>query len=288
VAPADASGPMDRELRRDEFQRYRDLVYRLAGIHYPPEKLELLSSRVRRRLRASGAASHGEYLARLHDPRQGAELDAFLDAVTTHETYFFRCPRHWAWFRDRVAQHLAGTMRRAPLRVWSAAAANGAEPYTIAIVLHDAAATADVLATDLSAPVLADARRAVYRGHALARTPADVVARHFTRTAEDQFAFDRDLARRVQFERHNLMEPLPASFGTFDVVFLRNVMIYFDDASRERALAHVHDRLRAGGHLVLGEAESLLGVAHPFQYVQPSIFVKPAASPAPVAARGGR
>ena len=95
---------MDRELNRDEFQRFHDLIYRIAGIHYPVEKLELLTNRIRKRLRASGTATYEAYLTRLQQREQGAELQAFLDSVTTNETCFFRCQRHWDWFRQRLEQ----------------------------------------------------------------------------------------------------------------------------------------------------------------------------------------
>jgi chemotaxis protein methyltransferase CheR len=277
---------MERDLTRDEYQRFHDLIYKIAGIHYPAEKIELLSNRIRKRLRASGSASYDAYLARIQQSSEAAEQQAFLDSITTNETYFFRCQRHWDHFRACVQQRAADPLQRQkPLRIWSAASSTGAEAFTILIVLHQTlgerfgGVQVEVLGTDLSTQVLAEARRGAFRPYALAQTPPEVVKRYFTRNDREEFVFDRGLARHAQFERHNLMEPLAGS-RAFDFVFLRNVMIYFDGPSRERVLDNVFRVTQPGGHLVVGESESLLSVKHGFQYVKPSVFVRPAGTPA--------
>ncbi|MBL8756169.1 MAG: protein-glutamate O-methyltransferase CheR [Planctomycetes bacterium] len=277
---------MERDLSREEFQRYHDLIYKIAGIHYPAEKLELLSNRIKKRLRATGTPTYDSYLARLQQPTEAAETQAFLDSITTNETYFFRCQRHWDFFRQAVEQRQADPARRKePLRLWSAAASTGAEAFTMLIVLQQALGAAfastpiEVLGTDLSTQVLEEAKRGAYRAYALAQTAPELVKKYFTKNDKDEFVFDRTLARLVTFQRHNLMEPLPGN-RRFDFVFLRNVMIYFDGPSRERVLKNAFDVLLPGGHLVVGESESLLSVKHGFQYVKPSVFVKPTGAPA--------
>ena len=276
---------MQRDLNRDEFQRFHDLIYKIAGIHYPAEKIELLSNRIRKRLRATGTASYEDYLARI----QGSgdkEQQAFLDSITTNETYFFRCQRHWDHFRSCLEQRRHDPVTRsAPIRIWSAAASNGAEAFTILIVLQQVLGVGfggvrvELLGTDLSMQVLEEARRGVFRPYALTQTPPELVKQFFRQHGEE-FVFDRNLAKLVQFQRHNLMEPLPGKHS-FDFVFLRNVMIYFDGESRERVLANVFAVTQPGGHLIVGESESLLSIRHGFQYVKPSIFVKPATAAAP-------
>lgn len=283
---------MERDLTRDEYQRYHDLIYRLAGIHYPAEKIELLSNRIRKRLRGSRTDGYDAYLHKIQQPGEAAELQAFLDSITTNETYFFRCQRHWDFFRQWLEQRAAGPRRREPLRIWSAAASTGAEAYTIAIVLQQVLGTGfggtpvEVLGTDLSSHVLEEARRATFRPYALAQTQKELVQRFFTRNDKDEYVFDRSLAKHVSFQRHNLMEPL-AGQRPFEFVFLRNVMIYFDTQSRERVLGHVLQVTAPGGHLVVGESESLLNVKHGFQYVKPSIFLRPAGAGAPPAGGNG-
>lgn len=278
---------MDRDLSPEEFQRYHDLIYQIAGIHYPAEKLELLSNRIKKRLRATRSPSYEAYLARIkqaNDPEQ----QAFLDSITTNETYFFRCQRHWDHFRTSIEQRAADPQKkREPLRIWSAAASTGAEAFTILIVLQQVlgpgfgGVQVELLGTDLSNQVLEEARRGTFRAYALAQTPPDVVKKYFTRNDKDDYVFDRALTRMVQFQRHNLMEPLPGK-RQFDFVFLRNVMIYFDGPSREKVLRHVYAVVPPGGQLIVGESESLLNVKHGFQYVKPSIFVRPTTALAPV------
>jgi len=277
---------MDRDLLPEEFQRFHDLIYRTAGIHYPAEKVSLLSNRIRKRLHATRTRSYSDYLALLQSGRSGAELQAFLDSVTTNETYFFRCQRHWAFFREWAQQRAQDpAARREGFRIWSAAASNGAEAYTIAIVLHQVlgpdfgGSRVEVLGTDLSAQVLDEARAARYRPYATAQTPPPVLQQYFTKAASDQLQFDPRLAKVVRFQRHNLMDPLAAA--PFDFVFLRNVMIYFDGPSKQRVLRHAFEVTKPGAYLVVGESESLMNVEQPFVYRKPSIFQKPARAAEP-------
>ncbi len=270
---------MERDLTPAEFGRFRDLIHQVAGIHYPDAKCALLSNRIRRRLKARGLASYREYLRLLGQPDAAAEMQEFLDAVTTNETYFFRAPRHWevfrAWVRERRHDRDA---RRNGLRIWSAAASNGAEACTAAIVLHQELGDAmnglqiEILGTDLSMAVLHEARAGLYRPYALAQVPADVRLRYFQPHGHDQHRFDPKLAALVRFEPHNLLRPLRSR--PFDFVFLRNVMIYFDQAAKETTLQHCHRLMHPGAMLLVGESESLLNVRHEFTYLEPSVFQK--------------
>ncbi|MEZ6038496.1 MAG: protein-glutamate O-methyltransferase CheR [Planctomycetota bacterium] len=274
---------MDRDLTREEFARYHDLIYKIAGIHYPTEKLELLSNRIRRRLRATNEASFDSYLRRIAQATETKERQEFLNSITTNETYFFRCQRHWDHFRAWLEQKkLDPDTKRNGLRLWSAAASNGAEACTMLIVLHQVfgegfgGVNVEIVGTDLSTAILDEARAARFRPYALAQTQPQLVDKYFTRTDKDEYVFDRRLLQHVKFQQHNLMEKLPVA-QPFDAVFVRNVMIYFDQESRERVLQHAFDLIRPGGLLIVGESESLLSVKHGFEYVKPSIFVKPSA-----------
>lgn len=269
---------MDRDLNPAEFQRYHDLIYRLAGIHYPTEKVALLSNRIRRRLRATKAASYEAYLQLVQGHSQATEVQAFLDSITTNETYFFRCQRHWDFFREWATARAANpATRREGFRIWSAAASTGAEAFTICIVLHQilgpnfGGAPVEILGTDLSVSILEEARAGVYRPYAVAQTQPDVVKKYFTKQGSEELLFDRQLAKHVTFTRHNLMEPLTGG-RSFDFVFLRNVMIYFDAPSKERVMRNAFAVTRPGGFLVVGESESLMNLDQPYTYVKPSIF----------------
>jgi chemotaxis protein methyltransferase CheR len=276
---------MDRDLTRDEFQRFHDLIYALAGIHYPVAKITLLSNRIRKRLGATGAATFAAYLQKLQN-RGDPEVQEFLDSVTTNETYFFRCERHWNFFRDWVRQVSAAASRRqGELRIWSAAASTGAEACTATIVLHQVLGEElfrrpiKILGTDLSEKVLAEARRATYRAYALTQTAPKLRDSYFEKQGDD-FVFDRRLARLIEYRRHNLMEPAP--WRDVDFLFLRNVMIYFDEPSKVRVLGHAEQAMRPEAYLLVGESESLLNFHHGFRYVSPSVFQKGAAK-SPVA-----
>jgi chemotaxis protein methyltransferase CheR len=272
---------MERDLNPAEFQRFHDLIYKLAGIHYPIEKLSLLSNRIRRRLRDTKVTTYDAYLAMLQSAAQVTEQQSFLDSITTNETYFFRCQRHWDFFKQWAQQRAANpATRREGFRIWSAAASSGAEAFTITIILNQilgpnfGGIPVEILGTDLSTQILEEARAGLYRPYAVAQTPPEVVKKYFTKTATDELLFDRQLAKAVTFQRHNLMEPLPGN-RQFDFVFVRNVMIYFDVPSKEKVMRNAFQVTKPGGYLIVGESESLMNVDQPFKYCKPSIFEKP-------------
>lgn len=278
---------MDRDLTKDEFQRFHDLIYKIAGIHYPNEKLELLSNRIRKRIRAIDESSYSSYLRRISSSANAQELQAFLDSITTNETYFFRCQRHWDYFKQWLEEKKKDpNLKRQGLRIWSAAASNGSEACTMLIVLHQVfgdnfgGMRVEILGTDLSTEILAEAKQATFRPYALAQTQSNIVSTYFKQISNDEFQFDRKLLGHVKFLQHNLMNRLTTP-GVFDAVFIRNVMIYFDQTSREKVLDHCHQVMRPGGALIVGESESLLSVKHEFDYVKPSIFTKTAKQKAP-------
>jgi len=272
---------MDRDLTKDEFRRYHDFIYEIAGIHYPNEKLELLSNRIRKRIREINETTYDSYLRRIRGATAGNELQSFLDSITTNETYFFRCQRHWdyfkAWLTEKKEQD--PDLKERGLRIWSAAASNGAEACTMLIVLHQVfgdnfgGMNVEVLGTDLSSEILAEAQKAVFRPYALAQTNPAIVKQYFREISKDEFEFDRTLLGHAKFRPHNLMDRLTGP-DIFDAVFIRNVMIYFDQTSRERVLDHAYQVLRPGGLLLVGESESLLSVKHEFDYLKPSIFTR--------------
>ncbi|MGE3173141.1 MAG: protein-glutamate O-methyltransferase CheR [Planctomycetota bacterium] len=271
---------MERDLDTSEFGEFHDLIHRLTGIHYPAEKLPLLSNRLRKRLRACSLSDYRTYLRHVTEQNHRAELQQFIDSITTNETYFFRCRRHWDLFSAWAGRHPGRS-----LRIWSAACSSGCEAYTALIALEQlfgrqfGGRSVEVLGTDLNLAVLDEARAAIYRPYALAQSPPEIAQQYFREKADGRLELDRRFLRHATFRQHNLMDPLAEP--PFDFVFLRNVMIYFDSASKQRVLQNVHRVLRPGGVLLVGESESLLNVPHPFTYVQPSWFEKSAAEAPP-------
>jgi chemotaxis protein methyltransferase CheR len=266
------------DLTSAQFARVASLVRHVAGIDLRPGKEGLVRSRLASRLRALGIDSFDDYLARLDADASGAELVLLLDAITTNKTSFFREPEHFRILQDEVLPDFAA--RTTGLRVWSAGCSSGEEPYTTAIVLREALdarrfADARVLATDLSTRVLARAREGVYAEELLADVPPQLVARHFGPSGRgERLVRVADETRAcVRFARLNLMSSWPMK-GPFDVIFCRNVMIYFDKATQERLVNRFASLLAPGGWLFVGHSESLSGIDHPLRYVQPAVYQK--------------
>ncbi|HEY9898707.1 MAG TPA: protein-glutamate O-methyltransferase CheR [Pantanalinema sp.] len=257
-----------------EFADIQALLYREAGIKLAPGKKPMVSGRLSKRVAALGLPTYGAYYERIAHGRDPAELQRALDLLTTNETYFFREPKHFEFLRDQaLAKRGAG-----PMRVWSAASSSGEEAYSVAMVL--AATLGDspweVVGTDISARVL---EQAVSGRYPMARTqgiPAEYLKRYClkgVRSQEGHLLVDRSLRERVAFKLANLVEP-QAQLGLFDVIFLRNVMIYFDQAIKQQVVANLLPRLKPGGYLFVGHSESLNGVSDALASVRPAIYRK--------------
>ncbi|HEX5580706.1 MAG TPA: CheR family methyltransferase, partial [Gemmatimonadaceae bacterium] len=223
---------------------------------------------------ALGMSDFSSYLDFVQAEASGAELREMIDALTTNKTSFFREPQHFDFLRAKVLPALEGR----PLRIWSAGCSSGEEPYTLAMVLRDTLPARDadgsrILATDISARVLARARAATYTPEMLAELPPDLLRRHFAPAQGGAHRVADPVRRMVSFARLNLMATWPMR-GPFDAILCRNVMIYFDKPTQSRLVARFHDLLAPGGHLFVGHSESLTGLEHGFGYVQPAVYVK--------------
>lgn len=247
-----------------DFERVRKLIYARAGINLNDSKQNMVYSRLSRRLRATGMTDFPSYLDRMEsDPRFAAsEAQEFVNALTTNLTSFFREAHHF----PVLAEFLAAQPKNAQIRIWCAAAATGEEPYSLAMTIVDtlgANATARLLATDIDTNVLANARRGVYRLDTVRPCGEERMRKHFLRGtgANDGMARVRpELARLIEFEQLNLLEDgweAQRRFAaTLDVVFIRNVMIYFDKATQRRILDRIAAVLRKGGLLFVGHSEN--------------------------------
>jgi chemotaxis protein methyltransferase CheR len=254
-----------------QFEAFRDFIYRQSGIRIDPAKVTLVSNRIRRRLRAGDFTDFDAYYKHLTSGKGAAELEQFLDAITTNETHFFRTPGHFEWFKgDFVAQMIArerqGTHPRS-LRIWSAACSTGEEPYSLAICLAENSLRIkdwkiDILGTDISEAVLRDARNAVYKQRSLEEVSPTQLRRHFEASENSQTYQVRPVVRDlVQFRRHNLMEPL--RLPAFDCIFIRNVLIYFDRESKKVVIKNLIHALAPQGYLVVGPSEGIYDMLEP-------------------------
>ncbi|MDM7925742.1 MAG: protein-glutamate O-methyltransferase CheR, partial [bacterium] len=244
-------------------------------------KKALVHNRLQKRLAACGLTSLRAYLDLLNrDPEGRSELAGFVDALTTNETFFFRHPEHFELLVDDLIPRIierktaSGSGRR--IRIWSAACSSGEEPYTAAMVLHQNAErfrgwAFEIIGTDINRSVLEKARSGLYTSYAVSKMPDAYRRRYFTADpAAGTFRLKDEIRQLVRFHAANLLQPF--SFGKFDVIFCRNVMIYFDAASKETALHHLHGSLFPGGTLIVGYAESMLNHHDRFRYIMPTVY----------------
>jgi chemotaxis protein methyltransferase CheR len=262
------------------FGLFRDLVYERSGIALADGKEVLVEARVAKRMRALGLHDHRDYYEVVVADPSGDELVRLLDAISTNVTAFYREEDHFSFLSEQLARWLAAGQRR--FRLWCAASSTGEEPYTIAITLAEAftghAVDARLLATDINTDVLRSAQRGVYAPDRVKPVPAERRARWFVRveTPDGPCAAVRDeLKDLVLFRRLNLAHTPYGLKGPLDVVFCRNVMIYFDRDLRQRLVAEAFRLLRPGGILMVGHAESLTGLGDRWRMVRPSVYQKP-------------
>jgi chemotaxis protein methyltransferase CheR len=263
-------------LSDQEFARFRQLIHEIAGISLSDAKKPLVAGRLNKRLREFHLDSYGEYFRRLSQSPE--ELQTCVDLLTTNETYFFREPKHFDFLREHLEKPGLIPSGR-PLRIWSGACSSGEEPYSIALLLADVLADKpwEILASDISQRVLDRARAGVYRVQDSEDIPRRMLVRHCFRGVganEGNLLIDPALRRRVRFEQINLNNPLP-EVGQFDVIFLRNVMIYFDGDTKRQVVKRLLSRLRPGGYFLISHSESLNGIDDTLKVVKPSIYRKP-------------
>lgn len=267
-----------------EMTRFIDLIYKVTGIRISPQKKTLLSNRIRRRLKQTGVPSFEAYYLQLKKlPSSDPEWDRFLEEITTHETFLFRDQPHWDWFqRDYLAGlNAAAANRPGPkaLRVWSAACSTGDEPMTIAACAAGTLANlaqwqVRIVGTDIGIGALEQARKALYGERAMHLVPESYKKRFFTKQTDGvSWQANPILTGMISFKQHNLLEPLKEA--PFDVVFLKNVLIYFDDASKKRVVEHVRKLIRPGGMLVAGAAEGIIDLLRDLKRLQPWLYQVP-------------
>jgi chemotaxis protein methyltransferase CheR len=257
-----------------EFRLFRDLMYKLAGISLSDAKKQLVAGRLARRLRQLELESYGDYFKRLQ--KDGGEMQTAVDLLTTNETYFFREPKHFDFLRNHA---LPGLKSGGTVRVWSGACSSGEEPYTIAMVMAEVLGGRpwEIVASDLSSRVLDKAKEGRYSMEDAEGIPRPLLAKYCLKgvgSQEGTFMVKPDLRRRITFRQVNLNVALP-DMGQFDVIFLRNVMIYFDIETKRQVIRRLLPLLRPGGYFMVSHSENLNGISDALKTVQPAIYRKP-------------
>jgi chemotaxis protein methyltransferase CheR len=263
-------------LKREEFEKIVGLVHGLTGMNLRDGKEELVRGRLMKRLRALRLRSFAEYIRYVHKDATGRELVQMIDVLTTNKTHFFREMEHF----DFLRQHILPKIATRRLRIWCAGCSSGEEPYTVGMVLNEDLHDLDrwdigILATDISTRVLETARLGVYSEVAVQGLPKVLLHKYFRPHAGPAKIFEvvpsvKDL---VSVAKLNLMDDWPMT-GMFDVVFCRNVMIYFKKELQQTLVKRFWDHIAPGGYLFVGHSESLSAFNHRYCYVQPAVYRK--------------
>lgn len=270
---------MVENVDRKTFDKFRNIVYEKSGISLGEGKEALVMARVSKRMRVLGISGFTEYLKYVMQDETEDEIVNLLDVISTNVTSFFREPDHFEFLHNVVSEWSASGHKR--FRFWSAASSSGEEPYSMAITLmetlRESKSDVKILATDISTRVLEKCKSGVYEKSKLAGVSPLILDRYFESSREGGKTFYRakDLLKDlITFTRINLSAPSFPMQGPLDVVFCRNVMIYFDKATRAKLVAEIHRLLKKGGYLIVGHSESLMGIETDFKVIKPSIYKK--------------
>lgn len=264
-------------LSQKNFAKIAEAVYRLSGINLLEGKEELIKVRLSKRLRVLGLENFEDYVALVE--RDEEEFAVMIDSLTTNKTSFFREKQHFDYLREFLLPELRATPHR--LRIWSAGCSSGEEAYTMAITLKEDIPNierldARILATDISMRMITRVREATYDEDTLRDVSPALLKKYFVAApskASRSYRVCDAVRALVHPAKLNLMDTWPMR-SSFDFIFCRNVMIYFDKATQETLVRRFGEVLKPGGHLFVGHSESLTGLSHSFQYVKPAIYMK--------------
>ncbi len=245
-----------------QFKKFSDIVYRECGINLHEGKQQLLQARLSKRLRSTGIHIVDEYLKLLDNDNQ--ELKNFLDAISTNHTYFFRESHHFE------------CLHSGHLNIWCAASSSGEEPYSLAIDCLEKGFRPTILATDISTQVLQTGEQGIYPIEKTKNVPINILKKYFQKghgQRETYIKVKNQIRRMVTFKRFNLLSDISPQ-EEFDVIFCRNVLIYFDNAVKIKVIDNLYNALKKNGYLIIGGAESLNNIEHRYKYIKPSIYMK--------------
>ena len=264
-------------ITREEFNSFSKLVHTISGIYLKPEKIFLVENRLNKRLRHYGYKSFTSYLRKVNTDAK--ELEEMLNLITTNETSFFREPMHYDFLRNELLPNFRGS----EYRVWSAACSIGAEIYSAAMVIDDFRTSqgrgfsVSMLASDINTEVTKKAADGLYP----IKFSEQIEKRFLKKYCllgegqyNGQFLIDDYLKKYVKYTNLNLMETPPEIIGKFDLIFLRNMLIYFDNKNKKHIVENVAKRLKVGGYLFIGHSESLHGITNILRQVKPTIYIK--------------
>lgn len=265
-----------------DFKRLGSFIQEYYGIRMPDSKKTMLEARLQKRLRSLGFSSYNQYTEFLFSGKDSSdEVPHLLNVVTTNTTHFFREPRHFEFLTEEILPEWRSKNPNGVFRIWSAGCSTGEEPYTLAIVLseyreQDSRLKFRISATDISTRVLQHSMRAVYPEEKLQSVTRNIVRKYFLRSKDRKKQLVRvapELRQLIDFGRLNFMEPFTLDEKQ-DVIFCRNVLIYFERPVQESILYKLSENLKKGGVLFIGHSESITGMKLPLQQIAPTVYTR--------------
>lgn len=260
-------------LTEETFNHIRDFIYEKTGIYFLENKKYLLESRLINRVKECNCRTFEDYYYFLKYDQSKKELQKFYDSITTNETSFFRNPPQFVAFENSILPQVLDMNRqkmKKRIRIWSAACSTGEEPYTIAMILLENQLKArgweiEIVATDISEMALSSARNGIYKKNRIDDVPQKYLYKYFD-NSDESYKIKREVRGSVKFDNANLIEDYTAKkYQGFDIVFCRNVLIYFDDEAKKKVIARIYDVMVPGGYLFLGHSESLHNISRAFK-----------------------
>lgn len=267
-------------MTENDFDRLSRFVFQQSGIKMPPIKKIMLQSRLQKRLRSLRITSFKDYADYVFSAEgQKNEIVHMLDVVSTNKTDFYREPVHFDFLKDEILPKFLYS-NNSEFKAWSAGCSSGEEPYTIAITLNEFKSNNQkfnysILGTDISFQILQNAVRAVYGEGRISNIPLHIKKRYFLKSKDREnktVRITKELRSLIRFQRLNFMDEKYNIAEEFDVIFCRNVLIYFDKETQEKVIKRLCKKLKSGGYLFIGHSESILGMNLPLQQIMPTIY----------------
>ncbi len=259
----------------EDFNLIRVYIKEIAGINISEDKMLLVSSRLTKHMASLGFTSFYEYYNYIRKSASTEERNVFVDKLTTNHTYFMREKEHFTLFEQICKdQRLANNK---DFRVWCAASSSGEEPYTLAYILNNVFGNEKsfrLLATDISNKMLFEAHKGIYDIKQVEVLPKEILAKYFDKVGNDSYEVKDFLKKIVTFRKFNLINESYTFKKKFHVIFCRNVLIYFDTATKQKIIKNMEDSLEVGGYLFISQSESLVGLETKLQWVEPSVYKK--------------
>lgn len=270
-------------MRESEFSMFRKLIYKESGINLELRKKRMLESRLQKTLKQNGFGSFHDYFDFVINDRTGRALADLANHVSTNLTFFLREKTHYDFFVEKSLPELIRKKKEAKdndIRLWSAGCSTGEEPYTIIMLMKDLMRSnykkfdSGILATDISTSALTKAKNGVYHHDKIKDLPQALLKKYFKKISVNEWKVSEEIMSEVTFRRFNLMTEVFPFKKPFDIIFCRNVMIYFDPPTKEKLVRKFYENLAEGGYLFIGHSESLKNIDTPLKYIIPAVYQK--------------